>query len=186
MRKLRFAFKQFKFLFEDLKRWKCKTKKDIFYLIFEFGIWATLLYRISRFFFLLDYPILKIFFRLIAFFLFKIDELLGVALSPGCQIGPGLYIGHVGVIRIHPDALVGEKLSIGQLVVIGTRGVGYEGVPLIGDNVYIGVGAKILGEIRIGNNVVIGANAVVISDIPDNSTVVGVPGRIVKNNNLEV
>ena len=54
---------------------------------------------------------------------------------------------------------------------------------MIGDNVYIGVGAKVLGNIRIGNNVKIGANAVVIKDVPDNATVVGVPARVVKINN---
>jgi len=102
---------------------------------------------------------------------------------PSCEIGGGLYIGNTGIIRFHPGVKAEKNLSIGQLVTIGTRGVGYTGVPVIGDNVYIGVGAKVLGNIRIGNNVKIGANAVVIKDVPDNATVVGVPARVVKINN---
>jgi serine O-acetyltransferase len=65
---------------------------------------------------------------------------------------------------------------------IGTRGGGNKGVPIIGNNVYIGVGAKILGGIRIGDGAKIGANAVVLCDIPDGATAVGIPAKILKEN----
>jgi len=172
---------QLYFLTIDLKRWKCSSPKELFYIFFELGIWATISYRISRFLYLINIPVLKILSRLLAFFIFKLGEIiLSISLRPGTDIGPGLYIGHTGIIRIHPNVKAGKNLSIGQLVTIGTKGVGHKGVPVIGDNVYIGVGAKILGNIKIGNNVKIGANAVVITDIPDNATAVGVPAKIVK------
>lgn len=178
------AVEQFSFLIVDLKRWSWSSIKDCFYNCFEPGVWVTIIYRTSRSMYLIKIPVISIFFRLIAFFLFKFSELfLSVALRPVTEIGPGLYIGHTGVIRIHPDTKAGRNLSIGQLVTIGTKGVGNRGVPAIGDNVYIGVGAKVLGNIKIGNNVKIGANAVVISDIPDNATAVGVPAKIVKTDN---
>lgn len=173
---------QFKYLREDLKRWEVRSPKDFFYACFELGILATILYRISRALFLIRISILKLICRIVAFLIDKFLEVfLSISLAAGTDIGPGLYIGHTGVIRIHPDVKAGKNLSIGQLVTIGTKGPGYDqGVPVVGDNVYIGVGAKVLGAIKIGNNVKIGANAVVLSDIPDNCTAVGIPAKVVK------
>ncbi len=172
---------QFKFFVADIKRWKWSTLNEVFYNSFEPGLWVVVLYRFSRILYLINIPVLRIFTRLITFFVFKFSELiLGVAISASTDIGPGLYIGHVGIIRIHPDVKAGKNLSIGQLVTIGTKGVGHKGVPSIGDNVYMGVGAKILGNIKIGNNVKIGANSVVVNDLPDYATAVGIPARIVK------
>ena len=174
---------QFKYLIRDFKRWQCSSLKDLFYLIFEPGILVTIIYRLGRTLHLIKIPIISIFFGLISFLLYKFSELfLSAAIPPRSEIGPGLYIGHTGVIRINPDVKCGKNFSIGQLVTIGTKGVGNNGAPIIGDDVYIGVGAKVLGKIKIGNNVKIGANAVVISDIPDNSTAVGIPAKVVKIN----
>jgi len=174
-------FEQLRYLAQDLKRWNIVSLKDIFYVLFEQGVWATILYRIGRTLFLVNIPLIKIFLRLIAFFLFKFSEVfLGVALRPVTQIGPGFYIGHAGVIRINPDVKAGKNLSIWHLVTIGVRGDGYSGAPVIGDNACIHAGAKVLGNIKIGNNVKIGANAVVITDIPDNCTAVGIPAKVVK------
>ena len=176
------AFEQIVFLIADFKRWKPQSPKEYFYYIFEFGIWATILYRISRMLFLLDIPLLKIIFRLASFFIFKINELLfKVYIPASVDIGPGLYIGHISSIFFYHTVKAGKNLSIGQGVTIGTRGVGYKGAPFIGDNVYIGTGAKILGNIKIGNYVKIGANAVVIHKICDHCTAIGVPAKIIKN-----
>jgi len=82
---------------------------------------------------------------------------------------------------IHARAVVGTGCMIGQGVTIGEKSGWYE-VPIIGDNVEISAGARILGPIRIGNNVIIGANAVVVKDVPDNCVVAGVPARIIKEN----
>ena len=80
---------------------------------------------------------------------------------------------------MHPRAKIGKNCNISQGVTIGQSNRGKRaGVPVIGDSVFIGPGAKIFGAITIGNNVAIGANAVVTSDVPDNAVVAGIPARI--------
>jgi serine O-acetyltransferase len=167
------------FLHSDIRRWKLQSVRDYFYAFFEQAIWATILYRIARMIFLMDFPVLKIFLRLLAFFLYKFSDIvLGTAIPASVEIGPGLYIGHSGCIRLHHEVKAGNNLSMGTGVIIGQKGFGTSGAPCLGDNVYIGVGAKVLGPIHIGNAVKIGANAVVISDLPDGVTAVGVPAKI--------
>lgn len=96
------------------------------------------------------------------------------------RLGEGLVLGYGGLgVVIHGRAVVGRGCHIDQGVTIGGTSRKPE-VPVLGDDVYVGAGAKILGAVRVGSNVVIGANAVVIRDVPDNSLVVGVPGRVVK------
>ena len=171
---------QFGYLAADLRRWKGDSFKDVFYAIFEQGVWVTIFYRLSRALFLMDIPLLKILLRLIGFFLLKFSEIiLGAAIKPEADIGPGFYVGHTGVIRVHPKTKAGKNLSIGPGVILGEKGMGGKGAPVIGDNVYIGVGCKVLGSVTIGNNVKIGANAVVVKDIPDDSTAVGVPAKVI-------
>ena len=161
----------------DLKRYGEFTP----YLIFEQGIWAIVVFRFGSWVHVLRIPVLRLFFKIIAFFLFKMIEITtGISIPASVKIGKGFYIGHFGGIIVHSDASIGENFSIGPGVVIGTRGLGNIGVPQIGNNVYIGVGSKVLGKIKIGNNVKIGANAVVIEDVPDNATVVGIPARILE------
>ena len=82
-------------------------------------------------------------------------------------------------VVIHARAKVGKNCVIGTCVTIGGKSHHYE-VPVIGDNVYIGSGAKILGPITIGDNVVIGANAVVVKDVPSNCVVAGIPAKVIK------
>ena len=94
-----------------------------------------------------------------------------------CAIGKGLLIPHPNGIVIHPEAIIGMNCLIMQQVTIGTLEMG--GVPVIEDQVDIGAGAKILGNVRIGKNAKIGANAVVLSDVPSGAVAVGVPARIV-------
>jgi serine O-acetyltransferase len=104
----------------------------------------------------------------------------GIGISPKVKIGPGLYIGHFGGIIINSQAVIGKNCNISHGVTIGMANRGTKrGVASIGDNVYIGPGAKIVGAVKIGNNVAIGANCVVTKDMPDNAVVVGVPGKII-------
>ena len=91
----------------------------------------------------------------------------------------GLSLGHIGPIIINDYAKIGKNCRIHVGVNIGATPNNPNDAPIIGDNVYIGPGAKIYGKIRIGNNVAIGANSVVNKDIPDNVTVAGVPAKIV-------
>ncbi len=98
------------------------------------------------------------------------------------SIGPGLRIYHGDGIVIASGAVIGRGMTLEHQVTIGNR-IGHEGelgCPTIGDDVFIGVGAKVLGAIHIGNNVRIGANAVVLHDVPNDATVVGIPGKVVR------
>ena len=98
------------------------------------------------------------------------------------KIGGGTTFGYGGIgVVIHKRAVIGKNCVIGTNVTIGGRSKSIN-VPIVGNDVYIATGAKVLGEITIGNNCVIGANAVVIKDIPDNCLVVGIPAEIIKNN----
>ena len=97
------------------------------------------------------------------------------------KMGENVDLKHGGLgVVIHDDAVIGAGTVIFQNVTIG--GMPDGGVPIIGENVYIGAGAVLLGGIVVGNNVKIGANAVVITDIPDNATAVGVPAVIKRKN----
>lgn len=104
----------------------------------------------------------------------------GIEIHPGACIGPGLFIDHGMGVVIGETAEVGENVTIYQGAVLG--GTGKEKGkrhPTIGDNVVIAAGAKLLGSFTVGENSKIGASAVVLKEVPPNSTVVGVPGRVV-------
>lgn len=111
----------------------------------------------------------------------------GIEIHPGAAIGRELFIDHGMGVVIGETAIIGDNVTIYQGVTLG--GTGKERGkrhPTIGDNVVIGTGAKVLGNITIGDNSYIGANAVVIKDVPPNSTVVGVPGRITKQDGKKI
>lgn len=110
-----------------------------------------------------------LFQRLIAFF-------YGLEIAVSQEIGGGLYIAHTYGMVVMPER-IGQNCSIVHNVTIGLRNE-YT-FPWIGDNVYIGAGARVLGGIRIGDGARIGANAVVISDIPAGATAVGVPAKVI-------
>jgi serine O-acetyltransferase len=102
-----------------------------------------------------------------------IKVLWGIELPRGAKIGAGLYIGHFGGIVVSSGAVLGRNCNLSQGITIGYSG---KGVPVIGDNVYFGPGARVFGKISVGNNVKIGANAVVHKDVPDNAVIVLDPG----------
>lgn len=135
-----------------------------------------LLYKISRWLYLAHIPLLP---GLIKGF---IRITFACNLPYTVQIGEGTTLGYGGLgVVIHPRCVIGENCLIAQQVTLGGTSHKYE-VPIVGDNVLIGAGAKVLGAIKIGNDVVIGANAVVLNDIPDNCMVAGVPAKIIKEN----
>lgn len=103
----------------------------------------------------------------------------GIFIPYDTPIEAGLYIGHCGDIHFNAGARLGKNCNISQGVTLGQANRGRnQGVPVIGDGVYIGPGAKIVGAVRIGDNAAIGANCVVTRDVPDNAVVAGVPGAV--------
>lgn len=111
----------------------------------------------------------------------------GIEIHPGATIGKGLFIDHGHGVVIGETAIVGDNVTLYQGVTLG--GTGKESGkrhPTIGNNVMISAGAKILGSFTVGENSKIGAGSVVLSEIPPNSTVVGVPGRVVKRDNIKI
>lgn len=108
----------------------------------------------------------------------------GIEIHPGAQIGKGFFIDHGNGVIIGETTIVGDNVTLYQGVTLG--GTGKEQGkrhPTIGNNVMISAGAKVLGSFTIGDNSKIGAGSVVLEEVPPNSTVVGVPGRVVKRNN---
>lgn len=111
----------------------------------------------------------------------------GIEIHPGARIGKGLFIDHGNGVIIGETAIIGDNVTLYQGVTLG--GTGKEQGkrhPTIGNNVMISAGAKVLGSFTVGENSKIGAGSVVISEVPPNCTVVGVPGRVVKRDNLRI
>mgnify|MGYP002820894796 CR=1 FL=1 len=116
---------------------------------------------------------------------YLIRLLFGCYLPYKLKLGKNFKIGYGGLgVVIHDRVIIGDDCHIDQNVTIGGTSKKYI-VPKIGNKVYIGAGAKVIGPIVIGDNVVIGANSVVVKSIPSGSLVVGVPGKIIKSNILK-
>ena len=139
------------------------------------GFHAILSHRICHFLRKLKIPFIP---RLLS----QITRFLtGIEIHPGATIGKGFFIDHGMGVVIGETTEIGDNVTLYQGVTLG--GTGKEAAkrhPTLGDNVVVGAGAKILGNINIGNNVKVGAGSVVVQSIPDNCTVVGVPGVIVR------
>jgi serine O-acetyltransferase len=136
-------------------------------------------YRFGRWRYQIRPAILRKLLSLLYKVLYKIVQILtGIELPCEVEIGENFVIDHFGGIVISGYAKFGANCRIRNGVVVGLRRVEDPVAPVIGNNVDIGAGAKILGPITIGNNVVIGANAVVLQSVPDNSIAVGVPAIV--------
>lgn len=138
------------------------------------GLQALLMHRFSHMLYRLRVPFVPRFLSHIARFL------TGIEIHPGATIGRGVFIDHGMGVVIGETAIVGDYALIYQGVTLG--GTGKESGkrhPTLGENVVVGAGAKVLGNLTIGDNVRIGAGSVVLRDVPSDCTVVGVPGRIV-------
>lgn len=106
----------------------------------------------------------------------------GIDIPSVTNIGKGFYIGHYGGIVINGYSRIGNNVNISHGVTLGQANRGHNrGCPSVGNQVYIGPGAKIIGKISIGNNVAIGANCVVTKDVPDDAVVIGVPAKIISD-----
>ena len=145
------------------------------------GLQALFLHRLAHWLYKVGIPFFpRLISHLARFF-------TGIEIHPGAQIGKGVFIDHGMGVVIGETAIVGDYSLIYQGVTLG--GTGKESGkrhPTLGENVVVGGGAKVLGNIQIGNNVRIGAGSVVLRDVPSNCTVVGIPGRVVYRSGVKV
>lgn len=143
------------------------------------GFWAMLVYRFGRWRYTVHPPLLRKCFSFVYHILFKLIQIItGIELPCEVDVGRNFVIDHFGGIVISGYTKFGDNCRIRNGVVIGLRRIDEKYAPIIGNNVDIGAGAKLLGPIRIGDNVIIGANAVVLCDVPANSIAVGVPAVV--------
>jgi serine O-acetyltransferase len=142
---------------------------------------AIMIHRMAHYLYKKNIPFLPRFLSQFSRFLTHVE------IHPGARIGHDFFIDHGTGVVIGETTIIGNSVTVFQGVTLG--GTGKEKGkrhPTIGNNVVIGAGAKVLGNIKIGDNVNIGANAVVIRDVPDDSTVVGVPGRIARKQGKKI
>jgi serine O-acetyltransferase len=144
------------------------------------GFHAILFHRFLHWLYQAGVPILPRFLSQVSRFL------TGIEIHPGATIGRRFFIDHGMGVVIGATTEIGDDVLLYQGVTLGGTG-NEQGKrhPTIGNNVVVGTGAKVLGSIRIGNNVKIGAGSVVVRPVPDNSTVVGIPGRVVRSRGKE-
>ncbi|MDG2989586.1 serine O-acetyltransferase [Candidatus Synechococcus calcipolaris G9] len=138
------------------------------------GLQALLMHRLSHWLWCLGIPFIPRFMSHIGRFF------TGIEIHPGATIGEGVFIDHGMGVVIGETAIIGNYCLIYQGVTLG--GTGKESGkrhPTLGENVVVGAGAKVLGNLNIGQNVRIGAGSVVLRDVPADCTVVGIPGRVV-------
>jgi serine O-acetyltransferase len=143
------------------------------------GFWAMIVYRFGRWRYGVRPAPLRKLCSLIYKILFKLVQILtGIELPCEVVVGPNFVIDHFGGIIVSGYARFGDNCRIRNGVVVGLRRVEEHYAPVIGNNVDIGAGAKLLGRITVGENSIIGANAVVLEDVPANSIAIGVPAII--------
>ena len=145
------------------------------------GLHALAFYRVAHAFYQMKMPFIA---RVISQ---SARWMTGIEIHPGAKIGKGFFIDHGMGVVIGETSVIGRNVTLFQGVTLGGTGkVKGKRHPTLGNNVVVGAGAKVLGNIHIGDNVQVGANAVVVRDVPANSTVVGVPGRITSREGRKV
>ena len=151
-------------------------------LICSRGFWATCCYRIASAFVLhVHIPIVRPCLRAGCLLVqLAVEIVTGISLPPECEIGPGLYIGHFGPVILNSGVRLGHNCNLSQGVTVGIAGRGpRRGCPIIGDRVYIGVNAVLIGQIEIGNDAAIGAGAVVTKSVAACAVVAGNPACVI-------
>jgi serine O-acetyltransferase len=169
--------------YADLYRYSGRSdlKSLLRYLLLSEGYKYSFYMRLCRYFAkakwrVLARPLYIIFIIILRRYQYK----FGISIYPSVEIGSGLYIGHFGGIVVNDKCIIGKNCNISHDVTIGESYRGErQGVPKIGNNVFIGPGAKIFGGVQIGNNVAIGSNCVVTHDVPHNAVVVGSPAKVI-------
>jgi len=163
-------------IYKDFRRYRVTGGTSIIKILLNQGFLFTTVFRINTWIYQLCKP-LPIINKLVGLYVFvwlKISQIVsGLSIQVNTKIGKGLFISHAGPIIINPGVHIGENCNLAPMTVIGYGHYkGEYGTPTIGNRVFIGPGAKILGPITIGDNVAIGANAVITKPVPDNAVVI--------------
>ena len=144
----------------------------------------------AMFFFRINHFLWNIHLKILARFLSQLARFFtGIEIHPGATIGKRLFIDHGMGVVIGETTIIGDDCTLYQGVTLGGVGTGEHKCkrhPTLENNVMISTGAKIIGDVIIGDNSIVGANSVVLKNVPANCTVVGVPGKIVKENGIRV
>jgi serine O-acetyltransferase len=146
------------------------------------GFWAVFQYRIAHYVYVkIHIPILRQLLRFLCLMWQKTIEIAaGISIPASAFIGHSFYIGHFGGIILNADTIIGANCNIAQGVTIGVSGQGEKrGVPVVGDNVFIGVNSVLIGKINVGNNAVIGACSLLNRSLEENEVALGVPAVVV-------
>jgi serine O-acetyltransferase len=161
-------------LLKDYRHYDPAAQSVLEIFLFYPGVKAILFHRVAHFLYGLKIPLLPRFISELSRFLTGID------IHPGAQLGAVIIDHGMGVV-IGETAIVGNGVILYQGVTLGGTSLRQEKRhPTIGDRVVIGAGAKVLGAIEIGAGTRIGSNSVVVESVPPNSTVVGIPGKVIK------
>ena len=165
---------------EDIARYKLKGSHGK-QLWLNPAVWAIAVYRFGNWLYV-DKPSALIAAPLKVVFLFAnlfCEVVMEMHIDCQATIGPGLYIAHIGGVHMNPAAVLGKNCDVAHRVTIGASAMGRQGVPVLGDDVYVGTGATLVGKIKIGSGAKIAANTLVITNVPEGATIMGVPGRII-------
>jgi serine O-acetyltransferase len=168
----------------DYKKYKKYGSNALVILFLTQGFWATFQYRIAHFLYVKVriQPFRFLFMGLMYFWQKFIEIITGISLPASARIGNSFYIAHFGGIILNSETIIGNNCNISQGVTIGVSGLGGKrGVPIIGNNVYIGANSVVAGNIVVGDNVLIGACSFVGSDVEQNRVVQGVPAVVISN-----
>jgi serine O-acetyltransferase len=172
----------FQLIVSDYKKYQRYGGHFFGIVFFTQGFWATFQYRIGHFIYTkVKWKIFKLpLLVLVLIWQKNIEIITGISIPYTAKIGHSFYIGHFGGIIINSNSVIGNNCNISQGVTIGVSGIDENrGVPILGDEIYIGANVVIAGKISIGNNVLVGANSMVKDSFPDNSVLLGVPAVLI-------
>lgn len=141
--------------------------------------WAIANYRLGNWFEKLPKPLRYVGGKIYGVNLLWVEVTTGILLNREARIGRDFHLVHSGNTKVHPGTVIGDRVGVMHDVTIGTTPE-RDGAPQIGNDVFIGAGAKILGPVKIGDRARIAANSLVISDVPADTTAIGVPAKILR------
>lgn len=165
---------------EDLERYRSRGERGKA-LWLNPAVWSIACYRLGNWLYVRrPTAVVRIPLKIVSFLFTRFCVIfMEMDIDPQATIGGGLHISHIGGVHINPGAVLGRNCNLTHRITIGASALGRVGIPIVGDDVYIGTGAVLVGKIKIGSGAKIAANTLVMTNVPEGATVMGVPGRIV-------